>query len=35
MQNGLDNVFAFHMWHNIGQKTDGKSLGKNLLGHRF
>lgn len=30
-----DNLFAYHMWHDIGIKTDNKKLGKNIIGHRF
>jgi hypothetical protein len=32
---GDDSVFAYHMWHDIGVKTDNKQLGKNIIGHRF
>tara|TARA_Y100000593_G_scaffold93978_1_gene190930 strand:+ start:1400 stop:2137 length:738 start_codon:yes stop_codon:yes gene_type:complete len=30
-----DDVFSYHMWHDIGTKTDNKHLGKNIIGHRF
>ena len=30
-----DNLFAYHIWHDIGIKTDNKKLGKNIIGHRF
>lgn len=35
MIHGENTLFAYHMWHDIGIKTDNKKLGKNIIGHRF
>lgn len=35
MIKGADNAYAYHMWHDIGQRSDGGKLGKNVIGHRF
>lgn len=35
MLKGIPEAFCYHLWHDIGKRSDGAGLGKNVLGHRF
>ena len=35
MLKGIPEAFCYHLWHDIGKRSDGGGLGKNIIGHRF
>jgi len=35
MLKGIPEAFCYHMWHDIGKRSDGGGLGKNEIGNRF
>ena len=35
MLRSIPEAFCYHLWHDIGKRSDGARLGKNVVGHRF